>query len=441
MPFLIMKKILLVIVFLFIGTLSYSQSVVSLFGKATQFFNLLESNKFDTAHLYFSEAEQAKVKPENLQQLWTSVKQRLGNVEYIDAVQSKAQGEFYAVTVEGKFERDVQKFVVLFDKSEKITGIFFPPNAIAYSKPFYADPNLYEEKAVYLKSGTHELAAVITVPKNKTNFPIVVLVHGSGPGDMDETIGPNKPFKDIATGLASKGIASLRYVKRTIRYANEFQKAFTVKEEVTDDALAAIAMAKTVAGVDPKKVFVFGHSLGGMLAPKLALLSPTIKGIVLAAAPARKLTDIIVDQNKYVVSKTKDSTGALQKNLELVIKDLERTRINKLGTVKPDSVILGLPASYWVDLNLYDQVATAKGLLAQRIFVIQGGKDFQVTETDFNIWSAALGKKPNVKLKLYPEINHLLSPQLEKGTAQQYQVMVNVSESVVNDLATWIKQP
>ena len=436
-----MKKIFLLAALLFVSTISFSQNVISLFGKANQFFSLLESNKYDTAHLYFAESEQAKVTPDNLKLLWTNIKTRLGNVEYIDPVQSKAQGEFFAVTVEGKFERDVQNFVLMFNKSEKLVGLYMPPKAAAYSKPFYADTSLYTEQMVYLKSGTHQLAAVVTVPKNKVNFPIVVFVHGSGPNDLDETVGPNKPFKDLAAGLASKGIASLRYVKRTVLYAHEFQKAFTVKEEVIDDALAAIAMAKTVKGVNVKSVYVLGHSLGGMLAPKLATLVPDLKGIALAAAPARKLTDLIVDQNKYYVALSKDTTQALQLKLQEAITDLQKTRITALGNLKPDSVISGLPASYWVDLNLYDQVATAKKLVTTRIFVIQGGKDFQVSETDYEIWNTALGKKPNAKLKLYPEINHLLSPQLEKGNAQQYQVPVNVSESVVVDLAAWIKTP
>lgn len=437
-----MKKIYLIVALLLIGGASYAQNVISLFGKANSFFNLLEEGKYDTAHQYFDVAEQTKITPENLEKLWTGIKQKLGKVEYLDAVQSKVEGEFFTVILKGKFERDEQRFVLVFNKAEKLVGLFMPPNEIAYTKPFYADTNLYIEKNVYLKSGTHNLAAVITIPKNKTNFPIVVLVHGSGPGDMDETIGPNKPFKDLAVGLASKGIASLRYVKRTRLYAQEFQKAFTVKEEVTDDALAAVAMAKTVAGVDQKRVYLFGHSLGGMLAPKLATMAPTLKGIILAAAPARKLTDVIIDQNKYAVSFSKDTTKALQERLKMAITEFEKTRITTLGTtIKPDSIIVGLPASYWADLNAYDQVATAKRLTTQRIFVIQGGKDFQVGETDYNIWNAALAKKPNVKLKFYPEINHLLSPQLEKGNMEQYQTMVNVSESVVNDLAAWIKMP
>lgn len=436
-----MKKIFLIVAFLFVGAIAHGQNIVSLFGKANEFFNLLETAKYDSAHLYFDESERTKITPENLKQLWTNIKQQLGQVEYLDAVQSKTQGQFFAVTIEGKFERDKQSFVLMFNKSEKLVGLYLPKNVEAYSKPFYADTSLFREQQVYLTSGTHKLAAVITIPKNKLNFPVVVLVHGSGPSDMDETIGPNKPFKDIAWGLASKGIASVRYVKRTVLYAQEFQKIFTVKEEVTDDAVAAVALAKTVKGADLKKIYIFGHSLGAMLAPKLAKMIPDLRGIVMAAAPARKLTDIIIDQNKYIISITPDSTGVLKNQLPQIIANLEKSRISALGNMKPDSVILGLPASYWIDLNNYDQVATAKSLVAQRIFIIQGGNDFQVPETDYQLWMAALGKKPNVKLKFYGEINHLLSPQLEKGNLQQYQTMVNVSESVVNDIAAWMKQP
>jgi fermentation-respiration switch protein FrsA (DUF1100 family) len=436
-----MKKILLLAALLLIGGASFSQNVIRLFGKSNTFFSLLETNKFDSAHLYFSESEQAKVTPDNLKQLWTKITAQLGPVEYIDAIQSKAQGDSFAVTLEGKFERDIQRFVLLFDKSEKIVGLFLPPKSIEYTKPFYADTNLYTEKTVYLKSGTHSLAAIVTVPKNQSNFPVVVLVHGAGAADMDQTIGPNKPLKDIAIGLASKGIASLRYVKRTMIYAHEFQKAFTVKEEVIDDALAAVIMAKTIQGADPKRIYLFGHHLSGMLAPRLATLAPDLKGIIIAAAPARKFTDMIIDQNKYLVEVSKDTTKAMQANLNAAIKDIEKSRITTLGKMKADSIILGMPASYWIDLNTYDQLATAKQLVSQRIFVIQGGKDFQVAEKEFDLWNAALGKKPNVKLKFYPEINHLLSPQLVKGTAEQYKTMVNVSESVVNDIALWIKTP
>ncbi len=398
----------------------------------------MEEGKYDTAHLYFDEKEQAKVSVENLKQIWTNIKTKLGNVKSLDAIQSKVQGEFFAVTVEGKFENDNQNFILGFNKAEKLVGLYMPPKLATYTLPSYADTTKYLEKAIYLNTKGHQLAAVVTLPKNVTNFPIVVLVHGSGPSDMDETIGVNKPFKDLAIGLAAKGIASLRYVKRTLLYPGDFTKAFTIQEEVTNDALVAVTTAKTIKGADPKNIYLFGHSLGGMLAPQMATLAPELNGIILAAAPARKLTDIIIEQNKYFFDLAKDTTAAGKKQFDEMIADVSRSKISALGNMKPDSVIIGLPASYWVSLNAYDQVAVA-AKLNKRIFVIQGGNDFQVSQQDYTLWDAALNKKKNARLKFYPELNHLLTTQTEKGTTAQYQVPANVSEKLIEDVALWIK--
>ena len=434
-----MKKIFLLMALLCLSRVSYSQNVLSLFNKANTFFTYMEEAKYDSAHLCFDITEQAKISPDNLKQLWENVKTKFGKTVSFEAIQSKAQGEYFGVTIEGKFENGYQNFIVGFNKAEKIVGIIMPPNAVAYAKPSYApDTTNYQEKSVYLTTKDHQLAAVITTPKNISNFPVVVLVHGSGPSDMDETVGANKPFKDLALGLAAKGIGTIRYVKRTVIYANEFSKAFTVKEEVTDDAVAAVALAKTVSGADPKNIYLLGHSLGGMLAPQIATLAPGLNGIILAAAPARKLTDLILEQNKYFFALVKDTSAAVKKEFDGAIAEIERSKITQIGSMKADSNIIGLPVSYWVNLNSYDQVATAKKL-NKRILIVQGGNDFQVSEQDYNLWNTALSKKKNVSLKFYPELNYLLSPQTEKGTTAQYQVPVNVSEKLVDDIALWVK--
>ncbi|PWS30740.1 alpha/beta hydrolase [Pedobacter paludis] len=438
-----MKKSILFVIALLFTTAAFSQNVISLFNGANTFFALMQEEKFAEARGYFDENMKSKISEENLKQLWVDINTKLGKAESLDAIQSKAQGEFFAVTVEGKFANGNQNFLVGFNKEQKIVGLFLVPSQTAkeYLKPAYADTNLYTEKSVYVTSGKHQLAAIITTPKNVKNFPVVVMVHGSGPSDLDESVGVNKPFKDIAAGIAGKGIASLRYVKRTLIYANEFGGAFTVKEEVLDDALAAITMAKTIAGANSKNIYVFGHSLGGMLAPRMVSLAPDLAGIILASAPARSFTDIIIDQNKYMFALSKDTSEVNKKRLDTAIMDIQVSRIKQLGTkIKADSAILGLPASYWIDLNNYDQVAAAKKLIKQKIFVVQGGNDFQVSKTDFDIWNTALGKKKNAKLKFYPELNHLLSPQTEKGSAAQYQVPVSVSATLINDVAAFIKE-
>ena len=435
-----MKKIILLFFALFLSITGFSQGVLSLFNRSGDFFKLMEQEKFSEAYAFFDESAQSKITPENLESIWKNLSTNYGKVLSTDVIQSKTEGELFAVSVDVKFEKETQGFLLVFNKSEKMVGLFprQKSNQQSYLRPAYADTNAYKEKEIYIKTAGHSLVGVLTTPAKGTNFPIVVLLHGSGPSDMDETVGPNKPFKDLAAGLATKGIASIRYVKRTLAYAGEFSKVFTVKEEVTEDALPAIALARTIPGADKKKIYLFGHSMGGMLAPKLATLAPDLNGLILAAAPARKLTDIIDDQNRYSAAQVKDTTGAVKKQLEEALKETAKTRITKLGLIKPDSLLLGLPAAYWVDLNLYDQVGTAKKLIKQKMMIVQGGFDFQVPSQDYQIWNTALGKKKNVTLKLYPELNHLLSPQKEKGNMSQYGVPVSVSGILVNDLATWI---
>ena len=436
-----MKKSIFIIITLLFTTSAFSQNVIQLFNGANDFFGLLQQEKFADAHAIFDDTLKSKLTEESLKKLWFDMETKLGKAESFDAIQSKTQGDFFAVTVEGKFANGDQNFILGFNKAQKIVGIFLAPakNVTAYLKPVYADTNLYQEKSMYIGAAGRQLAAVVTTPKNVKNFPVVVFVHGSGPSDMDETVGVNKPFKDLAAGLASKGIASVRYVKRTLIYPNEFSKSFTVKEEVLDDADAAIALAKTIPNANINGVYVFGHSLGGMLAPKIAATTPGLAGIILAAAPARKLADIIIDQNKYMFSLSKDSSEVNKKQLDDAIVQINKSRISQLGTtIKPDSVILGLPAKYWSDLNSYNQVNTAKALSKQKIFVLQGGYDFQVSKTDFDLWNTALSKKKNVQLKFYPELNHLLSLQTQMGTSAQYLIPASVSENLVSDIATWI---
>ncbi|SEA46140.1 hypothetical protein SAMN05443550_103302 [Pedobacter hartonius] len=436
-----MKKSILLFLLLLVTTASFSQGMLNLFGRANDFFQLMDQQKFTEAHDLFDTNLQTKVPTAELQKLWGELNSRFGKFESAAAVQGKTQGEFFTVIVDAKFANDTQSFIMGFDKAQKIAGFFLKPRSTVavYLNPAYADTTLYSQKEIYIKTLAHNLVGLLTTPKKIVNYPVVILVHGSGPSDMDETVGPNKPFKDLAAGLAAKGIASIRYVKRTMVYSGEFGGVFTVKEETVDDALAAVALAGTLPGIDKKEIYLFGHSLGAMLAPKIAALAPSIKGLILAEAPARKFTDIMVEQNKYMYDMAKDTTQAGKKQLAGIMTELDRTRITQAGTMKPDSSILGLPVSYWVDLNNYNQVDAARKL-NKRMLIIQGANDFQVPVTDYNLWNTALGQKGNVTLKLYPDLNYLLSSQLEKGSYAQYQQASSVSETLINDIVTWIKQ-
>jgi len=436
-----MKKVTLLILSLFLTTASFAQGMLNLFGKSDDFFKLMNEQNFTAAQAFFDPTLQSKISVADLQKLWDNMNTRLGKFESVDVTQSKSQGEFFTVTLEGKFANASQSFLLAFNKTEKLVGFYLQPRPAAgttYLNPAYADITLYDEKEVYVTAAGHKLVGRLTVPKNAVNFPIVVLVHGTGPSDMDETLGPNKPFKDLAAGLAAKGVASIRYVKRTLVHGNEFTGAFTVKEETMDDAVAAVALAATIPGIDKKQIYLLGHNLGGMLAPRIAALAPQLNGIILAEAPARKFADVLVEQNKYLYEVSKDTTQAGKKQYDGVVAELQKGTITSLGKMKPDSIVLGLPASYWVDLNQYNQVEAAKKI-RQRILVIQGENDFQVSMQDYNLWKTELSGHPNVTFKQYSDLNHLLSSQVEKGTVAQYQTASSVSETLIIDIVAWIK--
>ncbi len=435
-----MKSFKLIIALLFISQITFGQSIINLINRADAFFDTMDKGKFEEAHGFFDVSVKDKISPDELKLFWLRLGNNLGTYESVDGAQNKTQGEYYQVTLDCVFTKGSQGFTFIFNKSEKLVGFFVAQTTTeaVYVAPAYADTNLYIEKEIQVKFAGGQMAGILTTPKGATNFPVIVFVHGSGPSDMDETVGPNKPFKDLAAGLAAKGIGSIRYVKRSMVYPNSFVKTFTVKEEVLDDALAAIAIARNTAGVNKSQIFLMGHSLGGMLAPRIAALAPDLAGIILAAAPARKLSDLIAEQNTYLYAASGDTTAVGKKQYQSTVNEIGRSKMLKLGDIAPDSVILSAPASYWVDINNYDQLASAKKL-TKKILIIQGERDFQVSAQDFNIWRAALAANKNASFKLYPDLNHLLTSQKVKGTGLQYRTPANVSLKLIEDIAIWVK--
>jgi dienelactone hydrolase len=261
-----------------------------------------------------------------------------------------------------------------------------------------------------------------------------VLVHGSGPHDADETMGPNKPFRDLALGLAARGIASVRYEKRTLAHPADFtvDKAYTVDDETVDDAVAAVQLAATAPAIDPMRVWVVGHSLGGLLAPRIAARSSQVAGLVILAGPTRKLEDIVVDQVRTLAGPGSPAAASAEAFARAV-------RDPKLAPAQPVQMLgTTLPGSYFLDLRSYDVVHVASSLRVPML-ILQGERDFQVTRADYDGWAHALGGRANVTLKLYPALNHLFESGTGPSRPAEYQRPgLHVAPEVVADIAAFV---
>ncbi len=322
-----------------------------------------------------------------------------------------------------------------------LQGASFPEVSAPPAAP--AAPQEFSEKEVTFQSGKYTLYGTLTLPSS-TNRPIpgVVLLHGSGPNDRDETIGGNKPFRDLAQGLAVRGIAVLRYDKRTFTYRADFTRReiinLTLKEEVLDDALSAIGFLREQPGINSRSVFLVGHSLGAWCAPFIAAQDNQLAGIIMLAPHATDFDHAFIRQTRYRAQ----VMGASSEQIDQLISEV-RNGFSRLRekTFPSDHFLLGASGKYWYDYLSRKPLEVAAGL-PQPILVLQGEKDYQATMDDFAAWKETLSDsgKTNVQFQSFPQLNHLFMRVDGPSTGQEYAIPGTVAPQVIESIAQFCLQ-
>lgn len=404
--------------------------------------NQLVNQEFDKVWAAFGPQMKAAMTEARLRETWTGMGAQTGAFKQITTSRAEARGTYRAVIVTCAFERAAVDISVVFDAADLIAGLSMrpaQPPAAPYAAPDYADPATFSESEVTVGTSDWPLPGTLTMPVGAGPFPAVVLVHGSGPNDRDETLGPNKMFKDLAWGLASRGIAVLRYEKRTKQYGARMTTIdrFTVKDETIDDALAAVAALRQTAKIDPARIVIAGHSLGAMLVPRMGRLDMKLAGLISLAGPARALEQAVLVQTKYLVGADGRITADEQKAIDDAEKLVAAVTALTPADASSKTPIFGAPASYWLDLRGYEPPVAARSL-SQPLLVLQGERDYQVTMEDFAQWKTALQGQPRVTFRSYPALNHLFLAGVGKSLPAEYNTPGHVPIEVITDIAGWI---
>jgi dienelactone hydrolase len=417
--------------------------------KARAFLDALSGGDFQAAARDFDETMTKVSGPERLAEFWKQVPERLGAFKRQTAARRDQFGGYEVALVTCEFEKVTLDARVVFDKEKKIAGFQFVPSLppAKYEPPSYANPAEFEEPEVTVGKDPWTLPSTLAVPKGKGPFPALVLVHGSGPNDRDETIGPNKPFRDLAWGLASRGIAVIRYEKRTRIYgpklvADPKFASLTVKEETVNDALEAVRLLTNTERIDRTRIFVLGHSLGGMLIPRIALAGKNlnIAGFIIMAGLTKPLPETYLRQMTYLLGLDGETSADDRKQLDEIERDVARINALQDSDAGMSEKILNASPAYWLDLRGYfpPEVAfkTDKPML-----ILQGSRDYQVTIEDFENWKKALGRRADVEFKLYPKLNHLFAEGQGLPTPNEYALVHgSVADYVVSDIAAFIRK-
>ena len=416
----------------------------SAIARAKDFVGLLSRGEDLKCIEFFDSTMKSVMPPENLKGVWDTVQARVGSFEGQLRTRVQKYGAYDIVFVTCRFARDSLDVRVVLNQKKQVAGLFFskPLSPPEYKSPAYVRKETFREEEVVVGSGTWALHGTLTRPVGTVPCPAVVLVHGSGPNDRDETIGPNKPFRDLAWGLASEGIAVLRYEKRTREHGLELvalRHTMTVQDEVIDDALAAVRLLRRTDGIDARRIFVLGHSLGGMLAPRIGSQDPGLAGLIILAGAARHLEDLILEQTKYLALVSGLLPDKQKEQIEGIEKQYDKVKKLTMADTSSAEVYFAAPPSYWIDLQEYDPPRVAQSL-TMPLLILQGERDYQVTMTDFGRWKNALNANGNVSFKTYPNLNHLFIAGEGRSTPAEYEIEGHVLGEVIHDIADWIRK-
>ena len=408
---------------------------------AEAFVRDLAARRFAKATEHYDATMRTALPAEKLEAIWAKLEEKHGAVASFGAPRTGQIGTYELVYVPVVFERDRLDVKVVFDRKDRIAGLFFVPAGIkepTYEPPAYDRAEGYSESEVEFGKAPWRVKGKLTRPRTRALAAVVVLVHGSGPHDEDESIGPNKPFRDLAAGLSSNGIAVLRYQKRTFAHRDQLlaRGTITLHEEVVDDALAALAFVRTQSTLDRSQVYLLGHSLGATMAPQIAHKDKKLAGIVLLAGTPRDPFEVILEQLEYIASIPGPGQGKKQKTLAEAEAEIAKV---KAGNATDGDLLLGAPVSYWLEWqSLAPESLRILSKLPCRVLILGGGRDYQVTRVDFNLYRDALKKHKWASYKWYPDASHLFIKGKGKATPAEYSSAGHMDEEVIQHLVRWI---
>jgi len=410
--------------------------------------DLARRGDFAAVLAMFAPAPQRRLTAAAIASAWQSNVGRHGAIWSLDPSGIHSDSGVTEVSVVLRTASTDLQSVVSLDRRGRLLNLQVTPIAVPWHHPEYAAPDSFDEFEVVLGDRPLAVGGTLSVPRAAAGgasgrVPAVVLLGGGGPFDRDMTMGNNRIGKDLAWGLASRGIAVLRFDKPSQAHPDLVARSggITPTDEYLPFGAAAVDLLRGHPAVDASRIVIVGHSMGGSYAPRVAAARPEVSGLVLLAAEAQPMNRAAVRVMNYLadLDPTSQALRTAATTMATLAANVDSPQLSR--RTDPRTLPFGYSGAYWLDVRDYDPIRTAAEA-GRPMLILQGGRDYQVTVSDdLALWRAAFDGWDDVSIRVYEADDHLFFAGTGRSTPASYEPRQHVDESVVADIADWIARP
>lgn len=299
-----------------------------------------------------------------------------------------------------------------------------------------------QEIDVTFPSENLTLNGTLALPIGEGPFSVVVLVHGSGPNDRDQTLeltGGNaaclypgllgdtiRNFKGISDSLVTYGYAVFRYEKRSFSHGTQLDPKTVTTSDFIIDIHNAIDYLKTRSEIDTTCISLLGHSQGASFVPVVANQRNDIKSVICLGTPASRIDTILAEQFRDLYIKCLNDSVTGNAYYAQTVLDFSEIRN---GTWSVNTPYLGAYPLFWNDwMTIGEHAISDFNALRQPFIIIHGADDFNVSLADFN--------------RLQTEISHANGNFVLLNGINHYMTTANdpiIAQSVVSELVGFLQ--